>query len=217
MLPPSELRARVLAAARSELSPTRERVQRRERVAWALSLAAPLALFWAFDGARLAPRPLPLVITTATSALLVALVALWLGLSRGRSSVGRSRWLLWLTLLLTPLVLLALKVGASAEVAGMVRRWPERPGFRCFYLSCGCLAAPLVAFFWARRRTVSAHASLRGAAAGAAIGAVIWVLVDLNCPVAYAPHLLLGHVLPLLLATLVGAGLGEPVLSLRRR
>lgn len=64
---------------------------------------------------------------------------------------------------------------------------------------------------------MTSHAALRGAAAGAAIGAMIWGLVDLNCPVAHVPHLLLGHVLPLLLASVVGAALAEPVLSLRSR
>ena len=45
--------------------------------------------------------------------------------------------------------------------------------------------------------------------------AALWVLVDLSCPVAYVPHLLLGHVLPLLLITGVGAGLGQRFITLR--
>ncbi|RYZ09785.1 MAG: DUF1109 family protein [Myxococcales bacterium] len=217
MQPPPELRARVLRDARSEVAPTRQRVRRRERSAQLLALAAPLVIFVAFDGARLSPRPLPLVVVTTGSALLVALLALWLGLSRGRSTVGRARRLLVLTLALTPLSLFVLKVAASSVWAGMSRRFPERPGFRCFYLSCACLAVPLACTFWALRGTVIAQAALRGAAAGAALGAAVWVLVDLNCPVAYVPHLLLGHVLPLLLAALAGASLGESVLALRRR
>jgi hypothetical protein len=43
---------------------------------------------------------------------------------------------------------------------------------------------------------------------------VVWVLVDLWCPVAYLPHLLLGHVLPLALAVGAGAMLGRFVLGL---
>jgi hypothetical protein len=41
--------------------------------------------------------------------------------------------------------------------------------------------------------------------------------VDLWCPVAYVPHLLLGHVLPLFVIAGAGALLGQAVLSLRRR
>jgi hypothetical protein len=122
-----------------------------------------------------------------------------------------------LTALVTPVALLALKGGASAAVTGMSRPWPERPGFRCFYLSCACLVVPLLCFFWARRGTALEHATWRGVAAGTAIGACVWALVDLNCPVGYVPHLLLGHVLPLLIASALGAVLGKPMLSLRSR
>jgi hypothetical protein len=47
-----------------------------------------------------------------------------------------------------------------------------------------------------------------GAAIGAAMGACAAVLVDLFCPVAYLPHLLLGHVLPTLLLVALGASVG---------
>lgn len=217
MRPSAELRARVLAAARSELSPTRAEARGRELLALVLGLAAPGAIFWRFGALRLAPRPHSLVVLTASGALAVAAIAFWLGVARGRSSLGRARSWLGLTVLLTPLSLFAVKVVASAEVDGMLRRWPERPGLRCLGLSCACLAVPVWSFFWARRRTVTADATLRGAAAGTALGAAVWVLVDLNCPVAYFPHLLLGHGLPLALAALVGAALGVPVLSLRGR
>lgn len=217
MRSPSELRARVLAAARGELPPTREQSQRRERLWLSLGVAPTLALFFVFGGPRLAPRPLELVSSTTLSGLLVTAVAAALAIARGRSNVGRPRWLLLLVVLLTPPALFALKLGTSAEFEDMVRRWPERPGFRCLALSLVSALAPLACFFAARRGTVLEDAALRGAAAGAAIGAAAWVLVDLNCPVAYAPHLLLGHVLPLLVTMAVGAGLAEPVLSLRAR
>jgi hypothetical protein len=45
----------------------------------------------------------------------------------------------------------------------------------------------------------------------------VWVLVDLQCPVAYLPHLLLGHVLPLVTATLIGAWLGHRLIAVRAR
>jgi hypothetical protein len=76
---------------------------------------------------------------------------------------------------------------------------------------------PLVALVLTRRRTDPLHPSLTGAAIGSAVGASIWVLVDLNCPIAYLPHLLLGHVLPLVLITSVGAALGRRLIALRSR
>jgi hypothetical protein len=41
------------------------------------------------------------------------------------------------------------------------------------------------------------------------------VLVDLWCPVGYVPHLLLGHVLPLLLLMTLSAVLGSRVIALQ--
>ena len=44
---------------------------------------------------------------------------------------------------------------------------------------------------------------------GFAAGACAWVAVDLWCPVAYVPHVLLGHVLPLFVLAGAGALLGQ--------
>ena len=48
-------------------------------------------------------------------------------------------------------------------------------------------------------------------------GACAWVAADLWCPVAYVPHLLLGHILPLFVLAGAGALLGRTLLSLRHR
>ena len=50
-----------------------------------------------------------------------------------------------------------------------------------------------------------------GAARGAAIGAVAWVLVALWCPLVNPAHLALGHFLPLLLLSALGSWLGQRV------
>jgi len=42
------------------------------------------------------------------------------------------------------------------------------------------------------------------------------VFVDLWCPVAYAPHLLLGHIAPMLILAGVGAVVGRRVLGIGR-
>jgi hypothetical protein len=66
-----------------------------------------------------------------------------------------------------------------------------------------------------RRRSDPTHPRLSGAAIGAAVGAFTWVFVDLWCPVAYVPHLLLGHILPLVATTVAGAWLGGLAIGLR--
>jgi hypothetical protein len=52
---------------------------------------------------------------------------------------------------------------------------------------------------------------------GVAAGACAWIAVDVWCPVADIPHLLLGHVLPLFILAVAGALLGRTLLSLRSR
>jgi hypothetical protein len=53
-----------------------------------------------------------------------------------------------------------------------------------------------------------------GGALGAAVGACATVLVDLWCPVAYVPHLVLGHLLPMALLGLIGMWLGDRFLTM---
>ena len=66
-----------------------------------------------------------------------------------------------------------------------------------------------------RRRSELHHPVLAGACIGTAAGAFAWVLTDLWCPVAYVPHLFLGHVLPLVCFVAVGAGAGSRWLGAR--
>ena len=75
----------------------------------------------------------------------------------------------------------------------------------------------LLMAFLAVRRNAPVHPALNGAVMGVAAGACAWVAVDLWCPVASLPHLLLGHVLPLCILASIGALLGQILLALRRR
>jgi hypothetical protein len=217
MNPSAELRDRVLQAARADTSPTRAQVGARATSLLASALAAPLITFWYMGGARAASRPPQLIALTATGALMIALAACFVGLDRGRSMLGRpSSWLVG-SVVLAPLVLLAWKAGVSAHYEGMTAPWPLRPGFRCLGWSCLMAVWPLVSIVATRRRSDPSHPRLGGAAIGTAVGASIWVLVDLWCPVAYMPHLLLGHLLPLSLTILVGTLLGDRYLAPRVR
>jgi hypothetical protein len=156
------------------------------------------------------------VVTTAGGALGIAVSALWLTLRRGRSMLGRSRgWLLYGGLLI-PITLFAWKVGSSMALGDGMAVWPERAGLKCLGLSLAVAIGPLLSFL-AMRRTAVLHPELNGAAMGFAAGACAWLAVDLWCPVAYVPHVLLGHVLPLFILAAVGALLARAFLAIRRR
>ena len=215
--PSAALRARIIASASSEPSATRsQRFFRHGALGVATSLL-PILVFLAYGGIRTSPRPATLVLETAFGSASIALGVAYLALGRGRSMVGRPRlWLVGLALL-TPILLLALKVLLSARHPAMMAEWVERPGFRCLRLSSVLCAAPLCALLWSRRNSDPTHPYAAGAALGAAVGAGAWVLVDLWCPVAHVSHLLLGHVLPLSLVIAFGALVGGRILVTRAK
>ena len=228
----AELKAWVLAAAAAEPSPTRAAVYRRNILISMLAAASGVSAFVIFAlltsegqlvrlGGEVAShrhleRSVWLVVTTAGGALGVAAAALWFALGRGRSMLGRSPSWLLCGIVLIPLGLFAWKVGCSLAFGDPMAEWLERPGLKCLSLSLLVAAGPLLASLAVRRR-VPVHPALNGAAIGVASGACAWVALDLWCPVAFVPHLLLGHVLPLCILAGTGALLGQALLSLRSR
>lgn len=207
----------MLLAASQQPAATRNEAQRRNSGLLISAFAAALLMFVAFGGVRAAPRPPQLVLQTSLGAALIALGFAVVAFSRGRSTLGRPRWWLLGVTASAPLALLGWKVTTSALFDHMMASWPTRIGLRCLALSCLVAVWPLTALALTRKESDPVQPGLTGAALGAAVGACAWVLVDLNCPVAYVPHLLLGHVLPLLLVTLAGAGLGQRFIALRGR
>jgi hypothetical protein len=216
VMPPADVRARVLAEVSREPALSRGQVRVRNAALLASGVAVPVVVFLANGGVRVDARPQTLMIQSAIGAGAVALTAVVIALGRGRSMLGRSGMVLLGLALVTPIAMLGWKLGISSQFLGMMDPWPERPGFRCLQLSCLMAAWPLVAIVMTRGRSDPIHPRLTGAAIGAAVGACSWVFVDLWCPVAYVPHLLLGHVLPLVLTTAAGTWLGRFV-ALRRR
>jgi len=228
----AELKAQVLAAVAAEPSPARAAVERRNAVITIIAAASGIGAFLVFAsfisngqmlrlGGEIAPhyhveRSIGLVVTTAGGALGIAAMALWLALGRGRSMLGRSRSWLLCGGALVPIGLLAWKVGCSLTFGYAMVPWPDRPGLRCLALSLLVATGPLLAFL-AMRRSAPIHPALNGASMGVAAGACAWVAVDLWCPVAFVPHLLIGHVLPLLILAGTGALLGQALLSVRGR
>ena len=210
----AQLRAQVLGQARNVAVPTRAELSKRHAGLIVVCALAPLSIFLAMGGVRAAPRPPALVLETVLGSGLLALLVAVAGLSRGRSMLGRPRAWLVAVVVVTPLSLLAWRVLSSAQYPDMMRQWSARPGLRCFLLSCAMSVVPLVGVLWVRRGSMPANPRLTAAGLAAAVGAAVWVLVDLWCPVAYVPHLLIGHVLPMTLlmalSALLGRGLLEP-------
>jgi hypothetical protein len=225
-----ELRARVLAAVAAEDSATRAAVRWRNLSIGLIAAASGIGAFVIFAalmsenhllrlGGDVAPhqrleRPVELVVATAGGALGIAATAVWLALRRGRSMLGRSRARLLRSAALIPISLLAWKVGCSLALGAAMVAWPERPGERCLTLTLVVAAGPLLSFL-AIRRSAPVQPALNGALMGVAAGACAWVAADLWCPVAYVPHVLLGHVLPLALLAGAGALLGPALLAPR--
>lgn len=229
----TDLRASVLAAAAASPSPTRAAVRRRNILIGLLAAASAVGAFVIFalltseaqlvrlGGEEIAShrhleRSLWLVVATTGGALAVASAALWFALRRGRSMLGRPRNWLLCEIALIPLILLAWKVSVSLAFGDPMTDWPMRPGLRCLSLSLLVAVGPLLTFL-AARQSAPVHPALNGAAMGVASGACAWVALDLWCPVAFVPHLLLGHVLPLCILAGTGALLGQMLLSLRSR
>jgi len=225
-----EIKGRVLAVVGAEPSPTRTAVNLRNTLLNMLAGVGGMGAFVVFAlfmsdsqllrlGGQVSPqqhldRSIWLVATTAGGALGVAATAVWLALWRGRSMLGRSRRSLLYGSALIPISLFAWKVICSLAFGYPMMAWPERPGLKCLALSLLIAIGPLLAFL-AVRRKAPVRPALNGASMGIAAGACAWVAVDLWCPVASVPHLLLGHVLPLCILAAVGAVLGDAFLSVR--
>jgi len=214
MLTP-DLKHRILAAAASEPSRTRRQRVVGSAIRAVSALAGPLLLFTLVGGARLGPRPLGLVATTALGTSIIAAWALFAAFGRGPSMLGRTRGRLLGTAVVVPVAFLIWKVAASSGVPHMLDPWPARPGLRCFAVTALFAAWPLVALGWERWGSDPVHPRALGLALGVGVGAAAAVLVDLWCPVGHVPHLLTGHVAPMLLLAGLGALAGDRVLGIQ--
>lgn len=212
----AELRARVLTRAADLPAPTRGDAALQRRLVVGLALAISLLVFLAWGGIRPGPRPNRLVLETAAGSAVLALGIGILAFGRGRSMLGRPQPWLGLAIVSTPVMLFVWRVLMTARYDGMAAEWNTRPGLRCFVLSGLLAITPLFGLLWLRRGSDPVHPRLTAAGFGAAAGAAAWVLVDLWCPVGYVPHLLIGHVAPVVSLTVLSALIGSRTLGLRK-
>jgi hypothetical protein len=214
MLEP-DLKRRILAATAAEPSPTRRQRRIRSAIRIASALAVPLVLFLLAGGPRVGPRPLGLVAMTALGTSGIAASALFVAIGRGSSMLGRSRGQLLGTAAIVPIAFLLWKVVASWGVPHMMDPWPTRPGLRCFALTALFAAWPVAALIWDRWGSDPVHPRALGVTLAVAASAAAAALVDLWCPVGHVPHLVVGHVAPILLLGALGALVGARALGVR--
>lgn len=213
--PIADLKARVLAAAELQDSPPRRRWVAQSLVLIATSWLVALVVFMFAGGVRPTGRSTLQMLGTAGGTASVAAIAVWLLLTRGRSTLGRTRALLISVAAGTVPAILGWRIIWSMQFAGGLEHWDTRPGFRCLGLTLSIAACPLLTFVVVRRGSDPQHPALTGLAAGVAVGAAANLFTDLWCPVAFVPHLLLGHALPVVLLGGLGTLLGSMFIRLR--
>jgi hypothetical protein len=212
-----ELRQRVLASVATVPAPTRAQTVRARVWLFVAGIAGAIAIFFLKGGVRVTNRPPVLVAITSLGTSIIAGVGMYfLFTKRGRHMMRRPWAWLVAAAALSALAFLAWRYGFSAAF-GLADRWPDRPGVRCLSLSILTGALPLFAALASWRGTDPVTPAATGAAFGAGAGLGSAVLVDLWCPVSYVPHLILGHLLPILLLSIAGALFGWRVLQIRRR
>jgi hypothetical protein len=149
-------------------------------------------------------------IVVGTVALALAATLLVLPSRRSMLSPPRGR-------LLTVAIGVPLVVGAWLVLWGTTYVDPfMRVGWRCLTLTAATAPWPFLALYRASRRIDPRHPQLTGAALGSAAGAWAAVMTEIWCPLSAAPHVLVGHVLPLVLLVVAGAGIGYRMFRLRR-
>jgi hypothetical protein len=207
------LKARILAAAAATPAPTRTDAKRRGVVLLVASIAFALLVFeWAGGIHHSDGRPATLTLAIAAGWGLFCAAISWFVLWRGRSTLGRPPFLVFGVALATPLVLIAWMHWFNTMYAEPF----QRLGLRCLGYNLLMATAPLVSLIVLRRGAEPRMPWALGAGIGAVCGAWAGVLVDLWCPLTNLPHVLVGHVLPLMMLVAVGTALGMRVLGLQR-
>ena len=212
-LPSEDLKIRLLREV--EATPSSPRPLESKRTVWlvAITLLASFTVFLAFGGVRITGRPPSLVIGTVVGTATIAALAIWALIGRGRAMVGRATSWLTAVAIVSPLALLLWKILWSAQYENGLDAWERRPGFKCLGLGLTVGVFPLAAILFSRRGTDAVHPGRAGMAVGIGVGLGAATLVDAWCPVAYVPHLLLGHMLPLALLGGIGFCFGKKILA----
>jgi hypothetical protein len=220
--PPHELYERVRAAIDSQF-PVASRTSKRISLvlvavpllsALVVAIASYLAYGQPAAGLELEVRSVERLWFSLALFGVLTLLATYLALAQGRNGFGAmAAVLIAIACLVAPLytILIApepLHESGTLLEAAQISRW----GARCLIVASIVIALALTGFLFALRRAVPVSVRLRGAALGAAAGAWAGLALLFFCPAADRLHLLVGHSLPVLAATLLGALLAPAAL-----
>jgi hypothetical protein len=210
---PDHLRARVRDAIQSTSSMrgrTRERIVVASLLVPTMTVAvAMLTSMLVYDhpiaGLSIAVEHGPMLVVVLAALIAVACGVTFIATSRGTSGLGPSALTLAIVALVVAPLYAALMLPMPLHTHEMAS-WPgiSAWGARCFALAALVTVAALTLFASALRHAVPSAPRVRGAALGAAAGAWAGLAVFVFCPSGEQQHLLFGHVLPVLVATLGG-------------
>jgi hypothetical protein len=212
----TDLRARVLAEAARTPSPTRAVYKRRVLLVAAIGALATASLFVGMGGMSPGTRPVEMIAFTAGFGLLAAAVLTRLSSGQRGSMLGRPRSVLLSAVIVTaPLLAIAALCATMAWPAQAAEHVGSTANIVCGLMSVAQGALPLIALLLPRRGSDPVHPALTGAALGMTAGAWTVVMAYLRCPHAAAMHCILAHVVPTLVLTVLGAGLGWLLLRVK--
>ncbi|HUK61704.1 MAG TPA: NrsF family protein, partial [Dongiaceae bacterium] len=210
----------VLAMAAAPPSMDRKSTRRAHR---AILLLGPLllaVLLVMLGGFTPGDRPISFVIGTTSGWIAVAIACGWLATGRGggKSMLGPPTHVLIGTVLVAPLALFGWLmlwniVYHQASCAADISAW----GKSCHSLIVAMSAVMFSAFAAIRRFGDPVHPKSSGAVMGVAAATAAGSVINLRCTCTTMLHVGVGHVLPLLVSSLLGALLGSLLLRLVKR
>jgi hypothetical protein len=212
---PLDRRSRVIASVGAISAPTRRQLLRRQVRLVVAGVAGALTLFWIEGGLRATGRPPSLIAWTSLGTSCFVGVGMWFLFTRGRSGLRRGWPVLGLATV-APAAAFLLWRYALGSLYHLASPWPTRMGYRCFAMSVATGGILLFAALMAWRRVDPMTPRATGAAFGAGAGLGSALLIDLWCPIAYVPHLLIGHVLPITVLAMAGVAAGRRLLGAQK-
>jgi hypothetical protein len=200
------LRLPALPHELTEQAPDRRQIRRRRRNACLLSggwLLTHLAVF----GLRRDLHQLPsgYVLAQVWLPLALALASLYVATRPGRLGLGVN-WAVIATLaVLGPLTFWITGLATPMPYAATADTQPWLGALVCSDIMLAWMSAPLFAAAFALRGAFAAAASWRSALVGAGVGLFSGVTINLHCPNVHPFHLAIGHGVPVVLGSLLGA------------
>lgn len=189
-----------------DVSPARDSVQKRRRAAFAGS-AAWLLTHLIVYGVRSDFRGLPWLYVAAQVLLpfLVASASLFAALAYGKLGLGAKIGLVSGLVLLGPAAFCLVALGAPLPHVAESDESSLLGILVCFDITVAWTAVPLLCAALALPGAFATGVRWRSALVGAAIGLFAGATMNLHCPNAAPLHVLTGHGLPVIVATILGA------------